>query len=78
MYSLITLHLLPGEDTMEFVKQLPGLRDLSIDLEYGLIPISPKRRLFTIRVLGDMDADKLQEEEPRVRGIHGDVKISPI
>ncbi len=75
--SLITLHLLPGENTLQYVKQLPGLEELDIDENYGLVIISPKRNLYTIRVSGDIDADKLRSIQPKVEGIYADVKLVP-
>ncbi len=74
---LITLHLLPGENTLQYVKQLSGFEKLNIDEGYGLVSISPKRNLYTIRVSGDIDADKLLSRQPKVKGIYADVKIAP-
>lgn len=75
---LITLQLSPQENSLEYVKGLPGLKELEIDENYGLILISPKRSLYTIRVSGDIDADTLISLQPKVKGVHGDPKISPI
>ncbi len=75
---LITLHLLPGENTLQHVKQLPGLEKLDIDEDYGLVVISPKRNLYTIRALGEIDADKLISIQPKVKGIYADVKVVPV
>ncbi len=76
--SLITLHLLPGENTLKYIRQLPGLEKLDIDENYGLVLISPKRNLYTIRVSGDIDSDKLLSMQPKVKGIYPDVKIIPL
>ncbi len=76
--SLITLHLLPGENTLKYIRQLPGLEKLDIDENYGLVLISPKRNLYTIRVSGDIDSDKLLSIQPKVKGIYPDVKITPL
>ena len=78
MRYLVTLHLMPEENTYEQIKQLPGLKDLDIDDDYGLVLISPKRKLYTIRVSGELDPEKLMTMQPRVKGVHGDVKISPV
>jgi len=75
---LVTLHLLPGENTLEYVRELRGLKDLKIDEEYGLVLISPTRNLYTIRVSGDIDSDKLMSVQPKVKGVYGDVRIAPI
>ncbi len=76
--SLVTLYLLPGENTMEYVKQLPGLEKLDIDKDYGLVVISPKRNLYTIRVLGEIDAEKLMSTQPKVKGVYVDLKFVPV
>ncbi|MCK4486769.1 MAG: hypothetical protein KAU38_08425 [Desulfobacterales bacterium] len=75
---LVTLHLLPDENTMEYVKQLHGIRELKLDEDYGLVLISPKRNLYTIRVSGDIDPDNLMSIQPKVKGVYADVKIAPI
>lgn len=76
--SLITLHLLPGENNLDYVKQLLQNENLDIDDGYGLVVISPKRNLYTIRVSGDIDTNKLLKRQPKVEGIYADAKISPI
>ena len=78
MRYLITLHLLHDENTLQCVKQLPGLNELKIDEDYGLVPISPKRNLYTIRVLGDLDSDKLMSMQPKVKGVYPDIRVAPI
>jgi len=78
MRYLITLQLLTGENTLESVKKLPGLKELKIDEDYGLVLISPKRNLYTIRVSGDLDSDTLMSVQPKVKGVYADVKVAPI
>jgi len=78
MRYLITLQLLTGENTLESVKKLPGLKELKIDEDYGLVLISPKRNLYTIRVSGDLDSDTLMPVQPKVKGVYADVKVAPI
>ncbi len=75
---LITLHLTTGENTLHHVKQLSGLEGVDIDEDYGLVAISPKRNLYTIRVSGNIDAEKLISIQPKVKGIYADVNIVPI
>ena len=78
MRYLITLYLLPPHNTFDQVKRLPALQGLHIDEDYGLVLISPKRNLYTIRVLGEVDPEHLQSLDPEViKGVHGDIKISP-
>lgn len=75
---LIKLYLLPNESTIQFVKQLPGLKEIEIDEDYGLVVISPKRNLYVVRVSGDIDSDKLMSIQPKVKGVYpSDVKIVP-
>lgn len=78
MRYLITLHLPPPRDTLQQVKQFPELKGVEIDEDYGLVLISPKRHLYTIRVTGPLDADKLMAGQPEVKGVYPDVKIAPM
>ncbi len=78
MKHLITLCLSPTEDTLRFVKQLTGLKELEIDEVYGLVPISLKRNLYTIRVSGNFQTDKLMANQPKIKGIYPDIKVSSI
>ena len=77
MRYLITLNLSPPNNSLEYVKQLDGIKDLEIDEDYGLVLISQKRDLYVIRVSGDIDSQKLMEIQPLVKGVHGDIKIAP-
>jgi hypothetical protein len=77
MRYLITLNLPPPNNSLEYVKQLDGIKDLEIDEDYGLVLISPKRDLYVIRVSGDIDSQKLMTIQPLVKGVHGDLKIAP-
>lgn len=76
--SLITLDLLPGENTMKHVKQFSGLEKLDIDEDYGLVVISPKRNLYVIRVSGEIDIDRLMSMQPKVKGVYADLKVVPV
>ncbi len=77
MRYLITLHLSPPNNSLNYVKQLDGIKDLNIDEDYGLVLISPKRDLYVIRVSGEMDSQKLMAMQPLIKGVHGDIKIAP-
>lgn len=77
MQYLITLYLEPPNNSMEYVQQLSGIRDLKIDANYGLVPISPKRNLYVIRVIGDIEPNHLMSIQPAVKGVHGDMKVEP-
>ena len=77
MHYLITLQLQSPNNSLEYVKQLAGFKDVEIDETYGLVLISPKRNLYVIRVSGDLDADQLMSTQPEVKGVHRDVKVEP-
>lgn len=77
MQYLVTLYLEPPQNSLEAVKQLSGIEGLDIDEEYGLVPISPKRHLYVIRVKGDLDPNHLMSIQPAVKGVHGDIIVSP-
>lgn len=78
MKYLITLELLPNENELQAVKEMNGLKTLDIDESYGLVLISPKRNLYTIRVAGRVDADELMTQQSKVKGVYPDVRVSPI
>ncbi len=75
MQYLITLHLQPPNNSLEYVKQLSGIRELEIDENYGLVLISPKRDLYVIRVSGDINPNHLMSIQPAVKGVHGDMQV---
>lgn len=77
MQHLITLELYPPNDSLDAVKQLAGIKALEIDETYGLVLISPKRHLYVIRVLGEVNLDQLMSAQPAVKGVYGDVKVEP-
>jgi hypothetical protein len=75
---MIKLELKPEEANLSRVKGLEGIKDLNVDEDYGLICISQKRSLYTIRVIGTVDRDALMPVQRRVKGVYGEVKISQI
>lgn len=78
MKTLITLYLPPPKNTLEYVKTLPWLNDLTLDEKFGLVLISPKQDLYSICVKGKFNCRKLKTDySDIIKGIHGDVKISP-
>ena len=78
MRYLITLNLPPPNNSLSYVRQLDGIKDLEIDENYGLVLISPKRDLYVIRVSGEIDPQSLMAIQPLVKGVHGDIKVAPI
>ena len=78
MTYLITLYLLPPHNTLEFVQTLPWAKELTIDTQYGLTPISPAKNLYTIRTKSDQDLHLLRDRHPEIiHGVYGDVRIQP-
>ncbi len=75
MPGLITLELLAPDNTLEYVCALPVLKELSVDRDYGLVLVSPRRNLYVIRVDGDLDRNRLLQDS-HVTAVHGDVRIS--
>lgn len=76
--SMVKLELEPGEASLSHVRGLEGIKDLNVDEDFGLICISPKRRLYTIRIDGNVDRDTLMAVQPRVKGVYGEMKVSQI
>ena len=76
MYT-IKLQLVPPNNTFDYVRRIHGLDELNIDEDYGLVSISPKRGLYIIRVLGDIDINRIRAL-PEVKGVYGEVRIAPI
>ncbi len=74
---LIKLQLSQRNNTFEYVRRIPGLDTLTIDEDYGIVSISPKRGLYVIRVLDDIDINRIRAL-PEVRGVYGEVRIAPI
>lgn len=78
MDYLVTLELKNGENSIEDIKQMEGLKDLTIDEEYEVVTISKKRNLYVVRVKGELNIDKLKKSQPKVYGVYSDTKISTI
>ena len=76
--SMIKLELEPGEASLSHVQGLEGIKGLNVDEDYGLICISQKRRLYTIRIIGNVDRHTLMAVQSRVKGVYGEIKISQI
>lgn len=74
---LIKLELFPPDNTFDYVRRIPGIDALNVDEGYSIVSISPKRGLYVIRVLGEIDTNKIRAL-PEVKGVYGDVKIAPI
>lgn len=74
---IIKLQLSTSNNTLEHVRHIRGLDGLDIDEDYGLVAINPKRGLYVIRVVGDIDVNKIHAL-PEVKGVYGDVRVTAI
>lgn len=77
MNYLIALELRPPKNSLDYVKQLAGLRNVKIDEKYGLVLISIKRSLYVVRVSGALDIKDLMSAQREVKGVQGDLKVQP-
>ena len=77
MRYLITLRLTPADARLDRVQKRLEPLGVQLDSGYGLVSISPKRRLYVARAEGEIDEQVLQDV-PEVVGVHGDAKIAPI
>lgn len=78
MRYLVTLQLNRNQKSVEDVKHLAGFQDVNIDNNYGVVTISPKRNLYAIRVLGNLDVNQLKATQPKVQEIYGDTSIASV
>jgi len=74
---MIKLQLFPPNNTLDYVRRISGLDALTVDESYGLVSISPKRGLYVIRVLGEIDISRIRVL-PEVKGVYGDVRVAPV
>ena len=74
---IIKLKVDEPNNTLSYIRRIAGLDELKIDEDYGVVPIDPKHGLYVIRVLGEIDADKVRALSI-VRGVYGDVRVAPI
>ncbi len=74
---MIKLKLDRPNNTLDYVHHIRGLEELDIDEDYGIVSIDPKHGLYVIRVIGEIDADKVRALS-MVRGVYGDVRVAPI
>lgn len=72
---LVTLQLKSDQNSLEDIKEFPGLKNVEIDENYGLINVSPKRNLYVIRVKGYLDPEQLMSKQPQVKGVSGDTRV---
>jgi hypothetical protein len=63
---------------LKAVRQLRGLEKLSLDEEFGLVCVSPKKNLYVVRTdseVSEAEAKERQEQNSDILGFYGDVRI---
>lgn len=73
--SLIKLRLKDAA-TFAVVQSLPGLKDIELDENYGLVCINPKENLFVVRASAVNRMGERQQISPEILGAYGDTRIS--
>lgn len=76
MTALIKLRLPDEAATFNAVQQLPGLKDVDLDVNYGLVCINPKENLFVVRASAINRMEERQKLSPEIIGGFGDIRIS--
>jgi len=73
---MIKLKLPDSKTDLASVQRLPGLADLPLDTQFGLVPINPRESLYVVRTDSVDDLDRRRELTPEILGAYGDVRIS--
>ncbi len=76
MATMIKLELDDETADFEAVKQLPGLKDVDLDRDYGLVCIHPRKQLFVVRAAALKRLEERRQLSPEIVGGYGDVRIS--
>jgi len=72
---MVTLRLDPAQATLPEVLGLLGLGQDEVDPGFGVVPIDPAERLYTILV--DEAAAARIADAPQVEGVFGNPRIEP-
>ena len=75
MAVMIKLRL-PTSTSLEAVQLLPGLKGLTLDPRFGVVPISPKDGLYVVRTEAVPDLEPRKHLSPEILEVYGDVRIS--
>lgn len=78
MSIMVKLELEGPKPTLDDVLSLPGMSGLDVDHAYGLVCISPKDRLYVVRVFRLDNLDKRMQLSPEILGAYGDMRISTL
>ncbi len=76
MAVLIKLRLPASMKDLASVQALPGLVDLTLDPEFGLVPISPRDSLYVVRTDFVNDLGRRRQLSPEIIQTYGDIRIS--
>jgi hypothetical protein len=71
--AMVTLRLDPAQASLAEVLGLLGLAPGEVDPEFGVVPIDPTERLYTILV--DEAAAQRIADAPQVEGVFGNPRI---
>jgi len=74
--TMIKLKLPDSKRDLASVQSLPGLTDLPLDAQFGLVPINPRESLYVVRTDSVDDLDRRRELTPEILRAYGDVRIS--
>jgi hypothetical protein len=78
MTYLVTLTLNQNERALASVMKIfSDVKDVTIDYDYGIVTISPKRNLYAIRV-SIVDPNRLRSIETEIGKVEGIYEDSPI
>ena len=75
MAVMIKLRLLSSSPKLDDVRALPGAAGLNFDERFGVVCISPKGSLYTVRVEAVDNIDARRKESPEILEFYGDVRI---
>ena len=76
MATMIKLRLPASTRDITSVQALPGLSDLPLDRQFGLVPINLGESLYVVRTEAVDDLERRRELTPEILGAYGDVRIS--
>ena len=76
MAVMIKLQLPEPIKDLASVQTLPGLSDLTLDPEFGLVAISPRDSLYVVRTDFVDDLERRRQLSPEIIQAYGDVRIS--
>ncbi len=75
MAVMIKLSIKSSPD-LKFVQNLPGLRDLSLDMNFGLVLINSNRSEYVVRTDFIDNLDERKRISPEIVEAYGDIQIS--